>query len=619
MCGILGHWGADAVPRQIFDDHLNRIRHRGPDHSAVIEIDGLTLGHNRLAIIDLDPRSNQPMFSACGRVALVFNGEIYNYLELKEQLTGYAFRTTSDTEVLIAAYLTWGQSCVTRLSGMFSFALYDRQRKTVFLARDHVGKKPLYFSQREGFLAFASEIRALAGLPGISDELDPIAVNEYFSTGYIGGRRTVYRAISQLPAGHAASFALPVSGPPSIDRYWRLPVAESMPNLDEEELVEELDALLVHAVQVRLQSDVPVGVFLSGGLDSSVVVALAARSSARPVRTLTVSFPGTSIDESRHAERIAKHFGTNHSIHHVHDDVVATVPLLAADLDQPFADSSFVPTHRVCLEARKDLTVALSGDGGDELFAGYGHYDAFAWENRLREHVPGAVRRLIGSVAALLPERQKTATLKRLVYDDPYVSMTAHSARLFTLAERQLLLRGPILANSTPEDECLRRFLPRLDWLQNICQADCQNYMVDDILVKVDRMSMLNSLEVRSPLLDKRIVEFAFMKVPSTLKRRGSVKKYLLKRVAQRYLPPGFEFERKQGFGVPLGAWFKGALGERLAELLSDAPSGYLDRNQAMWYLDSHRRGLSNFSKKLFAMLIWEEWFAHQRRAARRA
>jgi len=270
----------------------------------------------------------------------------------------------------------------------------------------------------------------------------------------------------------------------------------------------------------------------------------------------------------------------------------------------------------VCRAARQDVTVILSGDGGDELFAGYGHYDAFAWENEIRESWPRMLRRLLGYCAAPLPERHRSRTLKRLVLDDPYASMGAYASRFFNFNERERLLCGPISAEPTPELEFLARFLPGIDWLQNICQADFQGYMVDDILVKVDRMSMLNSLEVRSPFLDERIAEFAFSKVPSALKRRGMEKKYLLKQLARRYLPSDFEFERKHGFGVPLGQWFNNELGDRLSDLLFDAPSEYVDRDQAMRYLKSHRRGLSNYSKKLFAILIWEEWFANQRRAA---
>ncbi|MDB0048178.1 asparagine synthase (glutamine-hydrolyzing) [Burkholderiaceae bacterium] len=614
MCGLLGYWSEESIVRPIFNSHLTRIGYRGPDHSEVTEVDGLFLGHNRLAILDLDPRSNQPMLSACGRVTLVFNGEIYNYMDLKTELEGYPFRTDSDTEVIIAAYLTWGESFAKHLSGMFSIALYDRQQKRVILARDPIGKKPLYFSYGNGFLAFASEIKALTGLPRISLSLNNSSVNEFFSAGFVGGGRTVYEAISQLPAGHLASFTLPVCAPPRMTRYWTLPVVEQIPHASEEELIDELDALLLDAVRLRLRSDVPVGVFLSGGLDSSLIAALAARISSKPLLTFTIGFAGTSSDESKYATQIAEYFGTRHAVHDVGEDMLSVLPKLIAELDQPFADSSFVPMYFVSREARRDVTVALSGDGGDELFAGYGHYDAFAWENEIREGWPRMLRRLLGYCAAPLPERHRSRTLKRLAIDDPYASMGAYASRFFSFNERKRLLCGPVSAEPTPELEFLARFLPGIDWLQNICQADFQGYMVDDILVKVDRMSMLNSLEVRSPFLDKRIAEFAFSKVPSALKRRGMEKKYLLKQLARRYLPSDFQFERKHGFGVPLGQWFNKALGDRLSDLLFDAPSGYVDRDQAMRYLKSHRRGLSNYSKKLFAILIWEEWFANQRR-----
>lgn len=613
MCGFLGYWSEEYIGRQTIEAHLARIKYRGPDHSEVVQVDGLSLGHNRLAILDLDSRSNQPMVSTCGRITVVFNGEIYNYIELKKHLIGYPFQTDSDTEVILAAYLTWGDDFTKHLSGMFSIAVYDREQKRVVLARDHIGKKPLYFSYGNGFLAFGSEIKAIIGLPRVSLEFDNEAVNEFFSAGYIGGDRTVYKAISQLPAGHTASFSLPVCNPPKVIRYWALPVVNIRTEVSEEDLVDELEALLIESIKLRLRSDVPIGIFLSGGLDSSLMVALAAKVSTQPLDTFTIAFAGTSSDESKYAIQVAKHFGTRHVIRNIDEDMLSAIPALIGELDQPFADSSIVPMYFVCREASKDVTVVLSGDGGDELFAGYGHYDAFAWENGVRDSLPRIVRKLLGYCAAPLPERHRTRTLKRLVFDDPYASMAAYASRFFDFNERKALLCGPVPAMPSPELEFLDRFLPHTDWLQNICQSDFQGYMVDDILVKVDRMSMLNSLEVRSPLLDKGVAEFAFSKVSSDFKRRGMVKKYLLKQVAKRYLPNDFQFERKHGFGVPLGQWFNGDLGNRLSELLSSSPSGYVDRDQTMRYLASHRRGLSNYSKKLFAILIWEEWFAHQR------
>lgn len=617
MCGLLGYWGIAPLARSVFAAHLARMHHRGPDYAGILEVDGLLLGHNRLAIIDLDSASNQPMSSTCGRIVLVFNGEIYNYLELKAELAGYPFRTQSDTEVILAAYLAWGERFIERLNGMFALALYDRERHSIILARDPIGKKPLYYSYASGFFAFASEINALTGLPGVGGELDSVAVNGFFSAGYIGGERTVFRSISQLPAGHLAVFSLATPVAPQLKCYWRLPVVSNLVPTSEEELLEELDTLLLDAVRIRMRSDVPLGAFLSGGLDSSLIVALAARLSSQPLSTFTISFPGTPSDEAAYAKTIATRFGTRHVVHEVGENMLDSLPDLIARLDQPFADSSFVPMHFVCREARRDVTVALSGDGGDELFAGYGHYDAFAWENRIRQSYPPILRRLLGCIARPLPERHRTRTLKRLVHDDPYVSMGAYAARFFNLAEREELLCGPIQVDPAPEREFLSRFLPGVDWLQNICQADFQDYMVDDILVKVDRMSMLNSLEVRSPLLDRRIAEFAFTRVPSSLKREGSVKKYLLKQLARRYLPEDFDFERKHGFGVPLGQWFDTVLGDRLADLLASSPSGCIDRKVAMRYLKAHRRGFSNYSKKLFAILVWEEWFAAHGEATR--
>ncbi len=614
MCGILAYWGRDRVARERLDEHLGRIRHRGPDHADTLERDGLYLGHNRLAIIDLESRSNQPMVSACGRIALIFNGEIYNYLELKQELTGFPFRTNSDTEVIIAAYLKWGAASVARFNGMFSFAMHDREAGTVLLARDPIGKKPLYYTWSPAVFACASELKALIGLPHVDDALDASAINEYFAAGFIGGERTIYRAIAQLPAGHIATVSLASPVAPVVARYWQLPAVDVPPVADETPLVDELDELLRDAVAIRLRSDVSLGVFLSGGLDSSLVTAIAA-SQAPELRTFTISFAGTATDEAAHAAAVARHFSTRHTVYDVNEDVLDVFPSLVASLDQPFADSSMIPMYFVCREARREVTVALSGDGGDELFAGYGHYDAFAWEERMRRAWPGGVRRLAGRTARFLPDRHRTRMVKRLAHDDIYVSMAAHGSRFFDAVARRRLLRDVAAATDVPEARFLRQFVSGLDWQQNICRVDFQQYMVDDILVKVDRMSMLNSLEVRSPLLDRRVADFSFSKVPSDLKRRGHTRKYLLAQVARKYLPAGFLYNRKHGFGVPLGDWFRGELGDRLADRLSGVTSGYIDSGEVRRLLERHRRGLSNVSKQLYAVLVWEEWYARQRRA----
>jgi len=610
MCGLLGYWSERFSPQEVFEKQLSKLRHRGPDYTGIRYEGRLVLGHTRLAIIDLDAASNQPMTSNCGKISIVFNGEIYNFLELRSELSDYQFTTNSDTEVIIAAYLKWGKDFVKKLNGMFSLAIHDLEQNALFFARDPIGKKPLYYSHNSKCFAFASEIKALIGLPGVDTELNSLAANEYFSLGYIGNNRTVFESISQLPAGHSAFFSFDSPSELKIERYWHLSVTKGDVSRNEDNFLEEIDELLVDAVRIRMRSDVPLGAFLSGGLDSSLIVALAAKISSQPLNTFTISFPGMSNDEAIYAKKIAAYFGTNHVVHEVHEDMLDDLPGLISQLDQPFADSSIVPTSLICREARKDVTVALSGDGGDELFAGYGHYDYFAWEDNIRKSWPPILRKTMGRVASVLPERHKTRMIKRLAIDDQYNSMGAYASRFFDFEEREKLFAGPLKADPFPELEYQSHFLDGIDWLQNICQADFQDYMVDDILVKVDRMSMLHSLEVRSPLLDKRIAEVVFSKIPSDLKRHGTIKKYLLKKLAHRYLPKDFEFERKAGFGVPLGQWFDSVLGERLLSLLDSSPSGCIDTNVARHYLKLHKRGFSNYSKKLFAILVWEEWFA---------
>ena len=608
MCGLLGYWSKKSLSIEQFKNHLNKIHHRGPDHNGVKVINNLMLGHNRLAIIDTDSKSDQPMTSDCEKITVVFNGEIYNYIELRKELYDYPYNTNSDTEVIIAAYLAWGEKFVERLKGMFSIAIHDLRFDTLFLVRDPIGKKPLYYSHGPNYFAFASEIKSLIGLPEVGNEIDSMAANQYFSMGYIGGHKTVFQDISQLQAGHSAVYSLK-SGL-KIQRYWQLPVTCGDMNMSEAELIDELDSLLIDAIKIRLRSDVPLGAFLSGGLDSSLIVAIAANLSSTPINTFTVSFPGMPNDESDYARKIASHFGTHHTMYEVNEDMLDCLPNLISQLDQPFADSSFIPMNFICKEARRNVTVALSGDGGDELFAGYGHYNAFSWENRVRQHWPPLIRKGVGYIAGVLPERHRTRTLKRLIFDDQYESIGAYASRFFSFKEREELFNESIQTFSQPEVQFQSHFVDEIDWLQNICQADFQDYMVDDILVKVDRMSMLNSLEVRSPLLDQRIAEFAFTKVPSKLKFKNGVQKYLLKQLARRYLPKDFSYERKAGFGVPLGSWFNSTLGDRLSELLSSSPSGCVNRDVVTHYLKAHRRGLSNYSKKLFAILVWEEWFA---------
>lgn len=614
MCGIFGYFGSPLPPTEVLRARLDSLRHRGPDRGGVWRQGDLYLGHQRLAIIDLDSRADQPMLDPEGRVALVFNGEVYNYRELRRELDGYPFRTDSDTEVILAAYLRWGSDFASRLWGMFAIAIYDDRGGTLTLVRDRIGKKPLYLYHSATLVAFASEVRALNGMDSVPLTLDPVAVNSYFASGCVGGERSIYRGISKVAPGEIVRLQLRDPALPlERHRYWTLPLSGGE-GATEAELVDELDELLRSAVALRLRSDVPLGVLLSGGVDSSLLAALAAQGTAERLRTFTIAFRGSPVDESAHARRIAAWLGTEH----VELDASAPGPEqmgeALAGLDEPFADSSLLPMHLVSRLAREHVTVALSGDGGDELFAGYGHYDHFAREHRVRAAWPAPARRLAAAVAEWMPERQRVRSVRRLAYDDSAAGMAAYYSNFFTLPQRARLLRGgPVAADGRPEEEIRARFRDGLDWVQNVCQADFQGYMVDDILVKVDRMSMLNSLEIRSPLLDHRVAELVFGRVPPELKRRAGEKKYLLKQVARRYLPEGFDFARKHGFGVPLEPWFRAWAGDQLERHLREEPSGVFDPAVGLRLLAAHRRGFANHAKQLFALLVWEDWFARAR------
>lgn len=558
MCGIVGLIGAAGETHAA----LAALRHRGPDargqwHSA----DGrAALGHARLAILDLDARANQPL--TCPRTGnvLIFNGEIYNYRDLRAELVkaGWVFRTTSDAEVLLAAYGEWGEGCLPRLNGMFAFAVYEEVAGRLFLARDRIGKKPLYYAWRDGVLGFASELKGLLALwPELPRELDPAALAAYLDLGYIPGELCIYRAVRKLPPAHCALLA---DGRLAVQRYWQLPPPDAGFR-DDAAALDQLDALLDDAVRLRLQSDVPVGVFLSGGLDSSLVAAYVARHQPGTV-ACTASFPDPRFDETPHAARVAQWLGLPHRILPVGEADGAALAALGRQFDEPFADSSLLPTYLISRAIRREVTVALSGDGGDELFAGYAGYAA-ALSPPLQA-LPGRGRQLLGSLHRCLPTGVPGKNfLRRLPLDglEQYLMRTRCQEELPPWPLSPALLA--LVAAPGEGDRCRRELLAEirrqwgtLDLLQQLTRLDALCYLPDDVLVKVDRASMLTSLEVRSPLLDYRLIEFAF-RLPDQLRFRGGRGKYLLRRLGERYLPPDFAYARKQGFSIPESAWFR--------------------------------------------------------------
>lgn len=606
MCGFYGVFPAKNLSEE--KQNLDLLEHRGPDSKNFRCINNLFLGHTRLSILDLSEHGTQPMKSSQADVWLVFNGEIYNYKQLKQELSGdYSFFSDTDSEVILAAYLKWGERFLEKINGMFAIALYDQRENLLLLARDRIGKKPLYYSiDSTGTFRFSSEFRVLNKY---NNELDTQGLNQYFSRGFIGGSITVKKNIYKLPkAGYCVIKLQSPVNIPEPKCYWKIPHGESK-KLPIEDATEKLDQLLNLSIKDRLWSDVPLGVFLSGGLDSSLITAIAANNYPS-IEAYTISFPNESCDEACYARKVADHLGIKQHILDVDSTSFNQIPNLIAKVDEPFADSSWIPTYLVSQQAAENLKVILSGDGGDELFAGYSHYDHFAIEEKIRKAVPAPIRRKLAGVFRILPERHSTRTLKRLRYDCQYRSLGAYYESFFNEAERSNLL-SPELVSGYPLKNFMEIMIKTNNWQNDVCLADFQSYMVDDILVKVDRASMLNSLEVRSPLLDFRIAEFAFSEVDVSLKRHHGEKKYLLKQIAKKYLPSDYNYNRKQGFGVPLGSWFKGQLGELLQELVHDSKSNnmhILNYDYVLQLLNKHQRGFSNFSKKLYAILVWELW-----------
>ncbi|HEX9938072.1 MAG TPA: asparagine synthase (glutamine-hydrolyzing) [Longimicrobium sp.] len=613
MCGIAGVAGPRAaVGDGVLERMLGALAHRGPDDQGVwISPDRtVALTHRRLSILDLSPAGHQPM-EGPGGTRIVYNGEVYNFAELRDELRGrgFEFHSGSDTEVLLAAYAEWGERCVERLRGMFAFALHDPARRRLLLARDRAGEKPLFYHHAGGALRFGSELKALLADPAVPRTLDPEAFELYLAYGFVPGGRCILRGVHKLPPAHLAVYDLEADRL-EVRPYWRLPAppGERTPSADE--LVDELEALLLSSVREQLVADVPVAVLLSGGLDSSLVTAMAARASSKPVRTFTVSFPGHGgFDESAHARIVARHFGTEHHELPVEPASVELLPLLARQYDEPLADSSMVPTFLVSKLVREHATVALGGDGGDELFAGYGHYRWILRQEELRRVVPGPVRRAVGAAAAALPVGVRGRNHLVGFGRDRSASLAAVNL-YFDARSRDALLarwRGRAPGRVTPEAYRGGLCADRGGALQQATAADFAVHLPDDILVKVDRASMLTSLEVRAPFLDHRIVELAFGRVPDALRATSREAKILPRLLAKRVLPKELDTSRKQGFSLPLASWFRGSWGSYIEEVLRSAPAELFAPAPVEALLSGQRRGLGN-THRLFALTIFELW-----------
>ena len=590
------------------------MRHRGPDGCGEWwSTDGCVgFGHRRLAVIDLSAAGAQPMTDPSGRLHIVFNGEIYNFADLRQQLAakGHAFRSHTDTEVVLAAYHEWGSDCLARLNGMFAFALYDAERRRLFLARDRAGEKPLFYALSGDSLRFASELKGLMADPLLSREIDPEALDCYLTMGFIPGERCILRAGRKLPPGHALLFDLD-GATSQVWRYWRLPepAAESGTTIAAEaQLLDELETLLSDAVRRQLVADVPVGILLSGGVDSSLITALAARA-VRKVRTFTMRFPGHGgFDETEHARLVARHFATEHLELEMGDSTVELLPLLARQLDEPMVDSSIIPTYLISQLVRRHCTVALGGDGGDELFGGYFHYTRLLKMQRTVGRLPRPMRLSLARTAGhLLPLGFRGRNwLQALAVDlEDGLPLIAHH---FDSRSRRQLIKDRNEWRPVGED-IRARSVPRTpSLLERATRWDFENYLAEDILVKVDRASMLNSLEIRAPLLDYRVIEFAFGKVPLHLRATSNDRKILLKRLAARILPPQFDRRRKQGFSIPLASWLRQGPWRRFfREVLLGSDTSLFDRKALAHVLDGQAKGRAN-SERLFALVMLELW-----------
>ena len=650
MCGISGlldtshQLGKHQLEAAVLE-MVNTLRHRGPDDSGAWADarTGIALGHRRLAIVDLSPEGHQPMLSACGRYVISFNGEVYNFEALRCELEslGYAFRGHSDTEVMLAGISQWGlYSAVQRFNGMFAFALWDREERQLHLVRDRLGEKPLYYGWGGKTFLFGSELKALRAHPHFRAELNRDALCLYMRRQYIPAPYSIYEGISKVQPGMIVTInGNKPTAPPRITAYWSAQaaaergVAEPFAGSDQE-AVSHLDELLRDAIKLRMRADVPLGAFLSGGLDSSTIVALMQAQSERPVQTFTIGFHEASYNEADSAKAVARHLRTAHTELYVRpEEAMAVIPRLPILYDEPFSDSSQIPTFLISQLARRDVTVSLSGDGGDELFGGYSRYlwgrklwKAVGWmplglrtlaARFLTARSPESWETMFARVGPMLPETIKQRNPGEKVHKLAELLRTELPEMLYlTLVSHWADPASVVLNASEPStvltDRAQWARLP--DFAQRMMYLDQMTYLPDDILVKVDRASMGVSLEARVPFLDHRVVEFAWQ-LPLSLKIRRGQAKWLLRQLLYRYVPKALVERPKMGFGVPLDVWLRGPLREWAEELLDEKrlrDQGFFDPNpiRALWA--DHLSGRGNWQYHLWDVLMFQAWLEHE-------
>ncbi len=624
MCGITGIFdtrGRGEIPRDLLSRMNETQFHRGPDEGGLHTEPGVGLAHRRLSIIDLSS-GQQPLFNEDGTVVVTYNGEIYNFPELTGELKahGHRFRTHCDTEVIVHAWEEWGEACVERFRGMFAFAIWDRNRQKLFLARDRLGIKPLYYALLDdGSFIFGSELKSLQAHHGLPREIDPRAVEEYFAFGYVPEPRTIYQGVCKLPPGH--HLTLERGRPlPEPREYWDVSF-EAQGSGDEDALGHELLERLDEAVKIRMVAEVPLGAFLSGGVDSSAVVASMARLSDSPVNTCSISFGDPEYNEAQYAAMVAERYHTAHRVEQVDPEDFDLVDHLADLYDEPYADSSALPTYRVCELAKKQVTVVLSGDGGDENLAGYRRYRWHTYEEKMRSLVPPALRRpLFGMLGTLYPKADWAPKIFRAKSTFQAMARDSLEGYLHSVSVMSNEMRAALFSDRLKQDlqdyraiEVFRRHAARAPTdhpLSLVQYLDMKTYLVGDILTKVDRASMAHALEVRVPILDHQLVDW-ISGLPPEMKLRGREGKYLFKKALEPLLPKEILYRPKMGFALPLASWFRGPLRERVRDGIlgsAMADSGLFKRQYLEKLVNQHQSGVRDYSAPLWTLLMFESF-----------
>lgn len=622
MCGIAGfsRYHFESGDEPLLQTMGQAIYHRGPDAGGTYLDDGVGLCHRRLSILDLSSAGNQPMFSPDRRYVIVFNGEIYNFLDIRASLEaqGHQFSTHTDTEVILTLYALEGPDCLEKLNGMFALAIWDTANQSLFLARDRIGKKPLYYSHQDGKLAFASEIKALLPIPFISKAIRDDAVYDFFAYQYVPDPKTIFSDIHKCPPGHYMLF---VEGNLSVKRYWDIDFSRTSSN-SEEALTNQLRELTAHCTKQRMIADVPLGAFLSGGVDSSGVVAMMANQSEKPVKTCSIGFDEERFNETEFAQAVANQYHTEHHEFIVQDNVSDNLEHIVSFFDEPFADPSLVPTYFVSKLARQEVTVAIAGDGGDEVFAGYEKYSVDSIENNLRNKVPGWLRKNILPGLANLLSAGSSITLLRKAKSlcdslscDPAMGFYLSNAQIDQRHWQQLVNPefNQRLGSYHPSKITLDAYAKANgpDHLSKILYTDLTTFLPGGILVKVDRMSMANSLEVRAPILDREVIEFA-ASVPSQYKFKQGEKKHILKEAFKPLLPDDILYRKKMGFSVPLDSWFRNEIKDIAQRYILGQNTGlsqYFNPQVVLQFWQQHQSGKYQHGTLLWSMLMFEMWY----------